>query len=50
MVQILEDVAAMDLTRALRVMIGKFEGADRDTIKERVSSLFGVSLKEGNGR
>ena len=48
-VQILEDVAAMDLPRALRVAIGKFEGADQDTVKERVNSLFGVSLKEGNG-
>jgi MoxR-like ATPase len=45
--QIIEDVALIGLSRALRVLIGKFDGEDRDTVKERIKSIFGVSVTEG---
>lgn len=43
-VQLLEDIAALDLTRALRIVVGKFEGTDKATVRERITSIFKVDL------
>ena len=43
-VQLLEDIAAIDLERALRIVLGKFDDSDRDTVRERITSIFGVSF------
>lgn len=45
--QLVEDIASVGLNKALRVLIGKFDGEDRDTIKERLKSIFGVMVSEG---
>lgn len=45
--QILEDVVYIGLSRALRVLMGKFDGDDRDTIRERVKSIFGLKVTDG---
>lgn len=45
--QLIEDIAFVGLNKALRVLIGKFDGEDRDTIKERLKSIFGVIVTEG---
>jgi len=49
-VQLLEDIAAMDLTRALRIVLGKFDDTDRDTVAERIQSIFGVSFDQTSRR
>lgn len=45
--QVIEDVALVGLSKSLRVLIGKFDGEDRDTVKERIKSIFGVTVTEG---
>jgi nitric oxide reductase NorQ protein len=44
--QTLEDVGHVGLPRALRVMLGKFDGADRAAMKKRIQSIFGVKVDE----
>ena len=45
-VQILEDAHLLgDMSSALRVALGKFEGADRDWFVVRVESTFGYKLR-----
>jgi nitric oxide reductase NorQ protein len=44
-VQIVEDIAFMGKERALRVCLGKFEGDDKSTVAERITSIFGVKVK-----
>jgi len=43
-VQLLEDIAALDLKRALRIVLGKFDDTDRDTVIERINSLFKIDF------
>lgn len=45
-VQILEDTSYVGLQRALWLASGKFEGDDRDTIRERVQSIFGLDISK----
>jgi hypothetical protein len=45
--QLIEDIAVIGLNKALRVLIGKFDGDDRETIKERLKSIFGIAVTEG---
>jgi MoxR-like ATPase len=45
--QIIEDIANVGLSKALRVLIGKFDGEDREAIKERLKSIFGLIVTEG---
>jgi MoxR-like ATPase len=49
-VQLLEDIVVMDLTRALRIVLGKFDDTDRDTVSERIQSIFGVSFDQTSRR
>jgi nitric oxide reductase NorQ protein len=44
-VQIVEDIAYLGVDRALRVAIGKWEGADKGTVAERITSIFGIKLR-----
>lgn len=46
--QLVEDIALIGLSRALRVLIGKFDGEDRSTVKQRIQSIFGISVNEGS--
>jgi len=43
-VQVLEDARAVGLQRALRLVLGKFEGADAETVRQRIHSIFHVKL------
>jgi hypothetical protein len=45
--QFLEDVGLVGLPWALRVLIGKFDGDDRNTVRARIASIFGVKVAEG---
>jgi MoxR-like ATPase len=45
--QLIEDIALVGLPRALRVLIGKFDGEDRSFVKQRIQSIFGVMVSEG---
>jgi len=45
-VQVLEDSAVVGMERALRIVLGKFEGEDQTMVKARVSSIFGYTLTE----
>ncbi len=45
--QIIEDIASVGMARAMRVLIGKFDGDDRTTMRERIHSAFAVRVKEG---
>jgi MoxR-like ATPase len=45
--QLIEDIAFVGLNKSLRILIGKFDGEDRETIKERLKSIFGVIVTEG---
>jgi len=45
--QAIEDIASVGLPRALRILIGKFDGDDRDTVKARITSIFGLKVSEG---
>lgn len=40
--QIVEDIAYLGTDRAMRVAIGKFEGDDKNTVMQRITSIFGV--------
>lgn len=40
-IQLLEDIKLVGLGKALWMLSGKFEGEDRETLKGRVSSIFG---------
>lgn len=42
-VQVLEDIADVGIQTAIAIVLGKFEGADRDTVRERARSIFGVT-------
>lgn len=44
-VQIVEDIAYLGVDKAMRIAIGKFEGDDKNTASERITSIFGVTLK-----
>ena len=44
-IQIVEDIAYLGIERALRVSLGKFDGDDKNTVAERITSLFGVKVK-----
>jgi nitric oxide reductase NorQ protein len=44
-VQIVEDVTYLGPEQALRVALGKFEGDDKATVIERISSIFGIRLR-----
>lgn len=46
--QIIEDIALVGLKKALRVLIGKFDDADRETVKKRIESIFGIKVSEGS--
>jgi nitric oxide reductase NorQ protein len=39
-VAILEDIAAMGKNAAMRLVLGKFDGDDQTTVKQRISSIF----------
>jgi nitric oxide reductase NorQ protein len=43
-VQVLQDMEALGLPRALWLATGKFEGDDRSTVKEWIKSIFGVAV------
>lgn len=43
-VQIIEDTTLVGLEKSLWLASGKFDGEDRATIKERIESIFGVSI------
>lgn len=43
-VQIVEDINSVGLENALKLIMGKFEGDDRATVKTRVDSIFGVTI------
>ena len=43
--QIVEDIAYLGPDKAMRVAIGKFEGVDKSTVAERITSIFGIKLK-----
>ena len=45
-VQVLEDYQSLGMEKALRVLIGKFDGEDQATVKQRVQSIFGYTLTE----
>lgn len=47
--QVLEDVNLVGLARALRILIGKFDGEDRATVRKRIESIFGITVNEGSG-
>ena len=48
-VQILEDVDALSLKQALRIALGKFDGADAATIQQRMVSIFGKNAPAAVG-
>lgn len=41
-VQIVEDAVALGVEKAMRIAIGKFEGDDKTTVKQRMTSAFKV--------
>lgn len=45
-VQILEDSVTVGMERALRIILGKFEGDDQTTVKARIQSIFGYTLTD----
>jgi len=45
-VQVLEDSQSVGMERALRIVIGKFDGEDQATVKQRVTSIFGYTLTD----
>jgi MoxR-like ATPase len=44
LVQILEDISLVGITKALWMVTGKFEGADRAMIAKRIESTFGIAV------
>lgn len=49
LVQILEDSHLVGLNKALWIASGKFEGADRTMLTERIRSIFGLALDATSG-
>lgn len=47
-IQLLEDMTALDQKRALRIVLGKFDDTDRDTVRERITSIFGITFENGS--
>jgi MoxR-like ATPase len=45
--QLAEDMVRLGKTRALRLMLGKFEDNDRNTIRARIKSIFNVTIEDG---
>jgi nitric oxide reductase NorQ protein len=45
-VQVLEDATTVGMERALRIVLGKFEGDDQVMVKARVTSIFGYTLTD----
>jgi nitric oxide reductase NorQ protein len=45
-IQVLEDAVTVGMERALRIVLGKFEGDDQVTVKARIQSIFGITLNE----
>lgn len=45
-IQVLEDAVTVGMERALRIILGKFEGDDQATVKARVQSIFGYQLTD----
>lgn len=43
-VALLEDFLSLGRERALRLVLGKFDGDDRSTVRERITSIFGVKF------
>jgi nitric oxide reductase NorQ protein len=43
-VQVLEDFVSCGKETALRLALGKFEGEDKATVSERITSIFGVKI------
>lgn len=41
-VQIVEDAMVLGIEKALRIAIGKFEGDDKTTVKQRMTSIFKI--------
>lgn len=46
-VQLVEDIESLGEESALRIVLGKFEDHDRETLVKRVRSIFGVDLEDG---
>ncbi len=49
-VQILEDVEHLNLKQALRIVLGKFDGSDASTVRERMVSIFGKNAPDPQGQ
>lgn len=45
-IQMLEDAESVGMERSLRIILGKFEGDDQTTVKQRIQSIFGYSLTD----
>lgn len=45
-VQLIEDIANVGMERALKLLLGKFEGEDLDTMQQRVKSVFRTSSRK----
>lgn len=45
--QVIEDIGLVGIKKAMRILIGKFDGDDRDTVKKRIESIFAVQVSEG---
>lgn len=45
-IQVLEDAVTVGMERALRIVLGKFEGDDQTTVKARIQSIFGYALTD----
>jgi MoxR-like ATPase len=43
-VQVLEDIETTGLETALQLVLGKFDGDDKVTVKARILSIFGVTV------
>lgn len=44
--QLIEDINLVGLPKALRVLLGKWDTEDRNTIKQRLVSIFGIAVDE----
>lgn len=44
-VQLVDDIAHLGPEKAMRVLIGKFEGDDKNTVIQRITSIFGIKLR-----
>ena len=46
-VQVMEDVRAVGIQSALKLVLGKFEGADAEMVRQRIHSIFHLKLTAG---